>query len=441
MRCDNDETRAGKPQISEKLQTGIKMKPIDQRPPTTSITTALTFNNRPEWQPAQDHAVASVIAGTNAKRFRNLTHTGKRVSKIRWLRSGSSLALPNHNATEYFVTGSWGEEENEVCLWRLSIDGEQEEDRNALIDKICPFSVIGNVSGIVSFSEDKFAFTTSRGVLATFKVLEDSDEQGISSPSAIHPASASQLHVYKKTKDQCPATGIATNLDSIVTVGEEGSIYQVSLETNEVVRSLESVDPVSITTVEFIGREEIVTGNICGQVKIYDLRAPASNGNKPGRTVHDYNEITGIKSLAQHPSQNHMILVGYESGQLAMQDLRQNSATSGSSEPVAYLPPQSGAVSEMHFHQVNPDHFFTGSQNGELVNWMPGEPDVEMDGRFEDPTPVLPDLNLECLKYGFMSKVMYSSQFPLNSLSISAHNRLIAGGDSGFAFCTELTHL
>ena len=43
---------------------------------------------------------------------------------------------------------------------------------------------------------------------------------------------------FRKTNDQCPATGITTDFDdSLVTVGEEGSIYQVSLSTNEVVRS------------------------------------------------------------------------------------------------------------------------------------------------------------------------------------------------------------
>lgn len=134
----------------------------------------------------------------------------------------------------------------------------------------------------------------------------------------------------------------------------------------------------SITCVQFIGRQEIITGNIGGQVRIYDLRA----NKKSVRSLCDFNEVSGVKSLAQHPTQNHMLLIGYQSGKMSLQDLRQMSSTMATSSPVpiAYLPHQHGGINELYFHRVNPDNFFTGSQNGELVHWMPAEPtdDVEM---------------------------------------------------------------
>jgi hypothetical protein len=80
-------------------------------------------------------------------------------------------------------------------------------------------------------------------------------------------------------------------------------------------------------------------------------------------------ELSGAVSLAQHPTQSHVLLVGFTSGNLNLFDLRGGS----NAEPIANLQQQDGAVSEIYFHGITPDHFFTCSQNGNMMHWFPAE--------------------------------------------------------------------
>lgn len=42
-------------------------------------------------------------------------------------------------------------------------------------------------------------------------------------------------------------------------------------------------------------------------------------------------------------------------------------------DPVANLAGEGGSLSEIYFHQVNPDHFFSCAQSGQVCHWYPAE--------------------------------------------------------------------
>jgi hypothetical protein len=89
-------------------------------------------------------------AAMATRRFTSSTQTGKNLAKVRWVEDQQPQVIPDPFATEYFVSGSWGDavswlcvcifmfgiwnenpfercmvlifQVNDVCLWRLSVD-------------------------------------------------------------------------------------------------------------------------------------------------------------------------------------------------------------------------------------------------------------------------------------------------------------------------------
>ena len=69
-------------------------------------------------------------------------------------------------------------------------------------------------------------------------------------------------------------------------------------------------------------------------------------------------------SMAKHPTQPHIVVGGGSNGVLAFWDLR------GSQDyPLSVVKAHSDAVSEVHFHEQQPDHMFTCSQSGDVWHW------------------------------------------------------------------------
>jgi len=43
------------------------------------------------------------------RKFTHSVQTGKNISKVRWLQDTQTLLIPDAFATEYFISGSWGD--------------------------------------------------------------------------------------------------------------------------------------------------------------------------------------------------------------------------------------------------------------------------------------------------------------------------------------------
>lgn len=70
-----------------------------------------------------------------------------------------------------------------------------------------------------------------------------------------------------------------------------------------------------------------------------------------------------ITCIAQHPSQKHFIFTGSEEGDIGVWDMRTNSLlttmNSGDTSP----------LTELAFHPLEPDHLFSCSYGGRLLQW------------------------------------------------------------------------
>ncbi|CAG7837024.1 unnamed protein product [Allacma fusca] len=362
------------------------------------------------------------------------TQVGRCISRVRWLHAGETF-IPDALATEFFLVSTYGEDSNTVSLWKLNAieTGYENKFKTTCLHKA---NLAGNITGITVLDGDNFALTTSLGIMSVFKISHKHVGLDSMEPSGFSLVDTRSLHSFSG-RMPAPATDIvATDPTSVVTVGEDGSIYEYSIKTKEIVRSFEKADPLSISVVSSIGRSEIVTGNGGGQVKLWDLR---SSSNQPVVVLCPnvlLNNLAGAVSIAQYPSQSHVLFVGYQSGCMDLWDIRRGTGC----QPAANLVSEAstgGAIGEIQFHRINEDHFFTCNQLGSISHWFPSEDDdVEMLQRNLDN---FEHLNIEFLRRGLSYLDMYSSPLAINSLSISPNDRILCGGDSGVAYITDIS--
>ena len=120
-----------------------------------------------------------------------------------------------------------------------------------------------------------------------------------------------------------------------------------NLKRKEPIRSYDKADSCSLNSVLFIKNDEIAAANMRGQLKIWDVR---SNTNTPTSTCILSNDQVSIGCVAKHPTQQHILCSGSEDGILAFWDLRSQV------HPITLLKAHEQSVSEIHFHQQQPDH-------------------------------------------------------------------------------------
>ena len=93
----------------------------------------------------------------------------------------------------------------------------------------------------------------------------------------------------------------------------------------------DKADSCSITSLTFTKTNELVSSNMRGQLKLWDLR---SNVQTP---VSGCDQGSGVTSLASHPTQSHVLMSAGRDGVLAVWDLRspQHPATLLSADKVS----------------------------------------------------------------------------------------------------------
>lgn len=274
------------------------------------------------------------------------TFISEKVSKVRW-------KPENGFESQYFVTGSWDNEDaNRVALWACSIDGAEEKDDPHFIGEK---PVQGDVTEIKFVQNNDFLVSTSSGSVQLLSIVGAGD----AAKAALKPTiSWDNLHPFR-TGENGACTGLATYLGDAATVGENGSIVALNMEKRQPIRIFESADSCSLRCVLYLRHSEILTGNLRGQMKAWDVRKA---DNKPVLTFMLSGDQLGATCITQHPTQQHTILVGGEDGSITVWDLRQTSYA-------VPLAAHSGLVSEMKFHADRPDHLFSCSSSGESWHW------------------------------------------------------------------------
>ncbi|XP_011495665.1 PREDICTED: nucleoporin Nup43 [Ceratosolen solmsi marchali] len=271
------------------------------------------------------------------------TFVSEKISKIRWRHEQFSDA-------KHFVTGSWDDAVNKISYWTF-----QKNDEDELYPvNISAYPVIGDVTEMKFISYDHFVASSSLG---TVKVLKLQDNPY---PDIKEESTWDLIHRFNQ-KEPASCTALSTFEQDIVTVGEDGRINLLTAQQNNPVRTIDEADSCSLHCVDFLRHSEILTGNIRGHMKVWDLR---SEQDTPATTIMlSEQSKTEATSIAHHPTQKHIVVAGGGDGSLTVWDLRYNTY------PISQLSAHCKSVSEILFHNDQPENLFTCSISGELWHW------------------------------------------------------------------------
>lgn len=330
----------------------------------------------------------------------------KKLSKIRWMRSRSS------DDTSVFATGSWDDNQNEVSLWSWENNQSSEPEKLANFY----FAEGGDVNDLHFLSPELIATSSSDGSLAVLRLVS-SDEWHISE---------AKKWPHLHGDEACNAVTSSGSGDQLVSVGGDGTLSQVSLGHNAPLRTYKEADSCGLTTLTFVKHDQVVVGNSRGQLKVWDLRVPEET---PTNIFMLSSEHISINCLSRHPAQPHVIATGSNDGMLAFWDLRGNH-----SYPVTVLSGHSGPLSEVHFHQQQPDHVFSCSQSGDVWHWNGSAMSRNKDSMIGFGNPDLHYgsgcvwLNSDAAKNRVNAQALMAKQvLPVNSIDSMGSSLLVAG--------------
>ena len=143
--------------------------------------------------------------------------------------------------------------------------------------------------------------------------------------------------------------------------------------------------------------------------------------------------------MAKHPTQQHILCSGSEDGMLAFWDLRRQK------HPVTLLNAHQQSVLEVHFHQQQPEHMFSCSQNGDVWHWngsnisiRPSANILSFGNQIPSSQPnaqsandtACPWMNSEAVKNRVETQSLMTRQsLPVNTIDVLG-NSILIGGDN-----------
>ncbi|XP_072947860.1 nucleoporin Nup43 [Epargyreus clarus] len=272
------------------------------------------------------------------------TFVSQKINKIRWIPE-------EYVETKHFFTGSWDDDDNSVKVWTFESPHEDEDVEYPR--QLSEYKVDGDVTEIQFTEKNTIAVATSDG---NVRLLEVSAYDRQAPLREVY--SWEKLHKYGE--DQCSCTSVATMETDIATIGEDGNINILNGRRGDITRTITDADSCSLHAVCFIKLNEIITGNIRGHMKIWDIR---SQNNKPSASFLLAGDELAATCIVHHPTQPFIVLAGSESGSLALWDLRMNQF------PISLLNAHAAGVTEMQFHPENPNKLLTSSVSGEVWDW------------------------------------------------------------------------
>jgi len=324
----------------------------------------------------------------------------KKVSKVRWMPMNDT----SQPVSTILATGSWDDENNTVVVWGgAGLGGEACEVGRA--------EHPGDVTGLVWVNQELLAASSSSGSL----VLYRASTMGVAQEWP-------QLH--KAGLGGC--TALANHGDSLATGGQDGRINVLISTQRSPVKVYEKGDSCSITALAYTRTSELVSSNMRGQLKTWDLRSnsqTASNTSSQG---------AAITCLGRHPTQSHILVAGGGDGVLAVWDLR------SPTHPTTLLSAHKAALSEVQFHPTQPDHLFTSSQGGDICHWngasiRRGGGPLDSFNHMDNLNTTSPWLSSEAVKHKVETHSLVAKQpLPVNSLDVVGHSVVFGGDNEAF---------
>nr|XP_002127557.1 nucleoporin Nup43 [Ciona intestinalis] len=270
----------------------------------------------------------------------SLIFVSQKMSRVRWKPNSTSL-----QKSSVFAAGSYEDTKNSVSLWeitqtnKLKNNPEMEDIDNGQPRKFSSYAVKGDVSGLDYADSSLIVAGTSCGDILLFNSSESLVLQ----------------HEWNRLHGRGGCTDVATSLPGIVSVGEDGNINLMRIESKRPLRVIEHGDSCPITSVRYLTSSEIVTTNTVGQLRMWDTRSPSDS---PTRIMVSSDQLVALRSVDHHATQSHVLATGGADGCVTLFDIRKECA------PVNKLQVHDEDVWEVRFHKTSPSHLFTCSQDG-----------------------------------------------------------------------------
>jgi len=362
----------------------------------------------------------------------------KKQNKIRWKRSPVSGDHELLQSGSLFVCGSWDDTENEVTLWKWSKETPMEDDNSRMGESGDVFEPqllasydhrFGDVNEMQFLTSDVVATASSDGPVTLLRIDRDTLANSLQSTGY----KFLQINKWNKIHSSC--NGLSVSGDNIVSVGSDGKMFLLNGRRPGPLRTFSNADSGSISCPLFLKQEQVASANSRGQVKIWDLR---SSEEVPTKTCHLAMDLVGITSMTKHPTQPHVVVGGGSNGVLAFWDLRGNQ-----DYPLSVVKAHSDAVSEVHFHDQQPDHMFSCSQSGDVWHWngsSVAKNASTTSGVFNTSSVQNIWLNSELVKNRVDTKPLMAKQaLPVNSMSVFGSSILVAGDSEAIFVIPEVT--
>ncbi|XP_041975011.1 nucleoporin Nup43 isoform X1 [Aricia agestis] len=272
------------------------------------------------------------------------TFVSQKINKVRWIPE-------DYVETKHFFTGSWDDDVNSIKVWTL--ESQNEDDEAEYPRELSAYKVEGDVTQIRFLDKTNIAVSISNG-----------DVKIINVSAYDRQIPLREINCWKKIhnfgEEVCSCTSLDTMEGELASIGEDGQINIYSTRRGEVSRTIKEADSCSLHSICFLKLNEIITGNLRGHMKIWDIR---SSNDKPAASFLLSGDDLAANCIIRHPTQPHIILAGSESGAIALWDLRMNQF------PTSLLNAHAAGVTEMEFHPENPNKMLSSSVSGEVWEW------------------------------------------------------------------------
>eukprot|EP00794_Sanderia_malayensis_P000265 gene265-888_t len=362
------------------------------------------------------------ISGAESDWTENLLvkYIGQKVSKLRW-RSNGQL-----RKTDQFISGSWDDQDNSLCLWTTN-GNENAETRSSLSlheepQLLCSALHDGSVTDIKFINSYQLVTSSSTGHVTIYNI----DEQSMSFKQ-IQKWPTLHHNIYSLGSS---CTNVSVNQSTIVTVGEDGKINALRLDNPKPMRTIDTIDGVTINAVSHVNSNEVATVNSMGHLNIWDLRTASSKSSK---TMFLSGERISLESVDRHPYQPHLHVTGGADGIIGVWDIRHERY------PVTLLEAHDNEVWEVKFHPSSPDNLFTCSEDGSTWYWDGASSSLRGSEGMQPKPSLLPTsdstshtsawLYIDTNKHKLETySLLPFNRLPVNSIDIDT-NALICGTD------------
>jgi len=324
------------------------------------------------------------------------------------------------SSTAYFAIGSWDDHaDNSLSVW--AVDGWATGSGAAEPRMVHKEKHVGDVNKIKFCGQSVFMTASSSGSVSLHQIASSDD-------AAVRTQKTwDKIHSGGGGGGRYSCNGLSCLSGNAATAGEDGAVAVINVGSGDVARRYPKADSCSIADVAFVKHDEILTANVRGQLKLFDLRSQSESPSRTSLLTSGDASAVGVTSLATHPTQAHIVASGASDGSIAFWDLR------GDAHPVTILQGHEQAVNEVQFHAQQPHHMFSCSESGEVWHWDGGNVARSNFGNqgpvSSNPTQCL-WFNNEAVKHRVETSSLLSRQpLPLNALD-SLGSALLVGGDS-----------